>query len=239
MRYLEKHLQQHPIQTPETLCYCPTTQFRDAGPTRWRKQTGDVTSAKAHLGATTLCKLTPNFWILGPGIGGPAACLFTEPFLLSGCRNLLLFGSCASLDAEQLAIGDICTAQLYVGTENIAHHYDRLQAIKPQLQNKAPSLLILATKLSNTKPANVWSTDVANLESSEKSELMRAAGATVVEMEAAALASLAASYGCQFSTYLIVTDILEDTWKRGFTSPAVVQATEQVAAAIVDSFLPV
>lgn len=234
MRYLEQHLQQHPIQAPETLCYCPTTHFRDAILSQWRKQTGEKTSAKTYLGATTLCKLAPNFWILGPGIGGPAACLFCEPFLHCGSHNLLFFGSCASLSAQQLAIGDICTANAYIGTENIAQHYN---VSKPLRKNQAQSLLTLATKLEAAKPSNIWSTDVPNLESPEKSAIMRNAGAHAVEMETAALAALTSNYGCCFSPYLVVTDVLEDTWKRGFSSPTVIQAINKVSQAIVESFV--
>jgi len=183
------------------------------------------------MGATTLTKLSEKLWLIGPGIGSSAACLFTEPFLICGCKNILFFGVCASLDHNALQIGDICSPNQFIGSESIASYYQEISS--PPLTASTSPLL----KLAQVKQVATWSTDIPNFESPAKSRMMKEKGAIAVEMETAALFAMTRNYSCNFQAYLVATDVLEETWLRGFSSKAVEVSISAVAESIVSRFL--
>jgi uridine phosphorylase len=135
------------------------------------------------------------------GMGGPSAAIVVEELIDLGARTLLRIGTCGAL-RESLELGDLVTAAEVVATDGTSAALGAGTRLEPDaallealLAGGAPAVTALSTDLfydPRADPAADW----------------LAAGADVVEMEAAALLAVAGRRGAAAAVVLGVTDLL-------------------------------
>jgi uridine phosphorylase len=136
--------------------------------------------------------------IQSTGIGGPSAAIVVEELIGLGARVLIRTGTCGSLDGGH-ALGDLVTATEVIGADGASRALgagDRLRA-DPELSE--------ALVARGGRTAIAVSTDLFY-----DPRPLDAAGAAVVEMEAAALLSVAARHGLPAACVLAVSDVVAD-----------------------------
>jgi uridine phosphorylase len=95
--------------------------------------------------------------------------------------------------------------------------------------------LSVAAAGASTDSRIVWSTDAIFLERPAEIQRARERGAAVVDMETAALYSVARYLGARASSVLVVTDELTPVWRPGFHLPEVREAQQHAVTAVIHS----
>ena len=81
------------------------------------------------------------------------------------------------------------------------------------------------------KQGRLWTTDAPYRETSVKIAGFRAAGVQAVDMEVAALLSVAAYRGCEVAALLVVSDeCYHPTWRPGFGAPEMRRGCQEAVA---------
>jgi len=148
-----------------------------------------------------------------PGVGAPLAALFLEEAIDYGCRALVACGGAGALDGD-LAVGHPVVVSAAVRDEGTSYHYlapSRLVEAAPPVVSAIEGVLGRSGVPFTT--GTTWSTDAAYRETREKVALRRAEGCITVEMEAAALLSVARFRGVCLGQLLYAADSLAgDAW---------------------------
>jgi uridine phosphorylase len=136
------------------------------------------------------------------GIGGPSAAIVTEELIDLGARTLLRIGTCGALsDAFEMGrLLAVRTALAYDGASRALGAADRVEA--------DAELLDALVSAGGATPATVVSTDLFYDPREHLPGQWVAEGAVAVEMEAAAIFSVARSRGARAGCLLAVTDLL-------------------------------
>ncbi|MEA2458313.1 MAG: purine-nucleoside phosphorylase [Thermoleophilaceae bacterium] len=142
------------------------------------------------------------------GIGGPSAAIVTEELIDLGARTLLRIGTCGALsDAFEMGrLLAVRTALAYDGASRALGAADRVEA--------DAELLDALVSAGGATPATVVSTDLFYDPREHLPGQWVAEGAVAVEMEAAAIFSVARSRGARAGCLLAVTDLLAGGRKR-------------------------
>lgn len=182
------------------------------------------------------------FSMLASPIGAPVAVMLLEQLIALGARRFLYLGFCGALDPT-LTIGDLFIPQQAIREEGTSYHY--LPAgIEPAA---APAMNgVLQTEVARqdlrAKQGRLWTTDAPYRETAEKIAGFQAAGVQAVDMEMAALLSVAAYRSCEVAALLVVSDeCYHPTWRPGFGAPALRRGCREavpLAAAAADLLGP-
>jgi uridine phosphorylase len=142
------------------------------------------------------------------GIGGPSAAIVTEELIDLGARTLLRIGTCGALsDAFEMGrLLAVRTALAYDGASRALGAADRVEA--------DAELLDALVSAGGATPATVVSTDLFYDPREHLPGQWVAEGAVAVEMEAAAVFSVARSRDARAGCLLAVTDLLAGGRKR-------------------------
>lgn len=143
--------------------------------------------------------------IQATGMGGPSAAIVIEELIALGARQLIRIGTCGAL-IEDLGIGELVAAEEVLagdGTSTALGAGDRL---------RPDAGLTSALTEAGARTATVVSTDLFYDTRSEPD--WSAAGADVIEMEAATLLALADRHGVAAAVLLGVTDQLAGESRR-------------------------
>ena len=141
------------------------------------------------------------------GMGGPSAAIVIEELIALGARRLVRIGTCGAID-EGLELG-----QLVVASEVVAA--DGLSAALGAGRRLAPDAgLTGALARGGAEVVVAVSTDVFYDPREGVEAEWRAAGAKVVEMEAATLLAVSARRGAEGAVVLAVSDLLADGARR-------------------------
>jgi uridine phosphorylase len=132
------------------------------------------------------------------GMGGPSAAVVTEELISLGARRLVRIGNCAALAAD-LEPGDLVAARAVLSADGASAALGANGAL-----GSDPALLerLLA---AGARPATVVSTDLVYDPRAGQADAWRERGASVVEMEAAAVLQVAALRGVAAACVLAVT----------------------------------
>jgi uridine phosphorylase len=138
------------------------------------------------------------------GMGGPSTAIVVSELIELGAQRLLRVGSCGGLDAT-LQLGSLFVATEAIGDDGTSK---ALAALGSGGDRFPASAELLATLLdAGAASGPVVSTDLF-YDADGRHDGWRAAGARVVEMEAATLFVLAARRGAQAGCALFVSDTL-------------------------------
>jgi DeoD family purine-nucleoside phosphorylase len=134
------------------------------------------------------------------GMGGPSAAIVVEELIDLGARTLIRIGTCGAL-VEELRLGDLVAVEAAIaadGTSQALGADDRVQ----------PDATLTTALLESARPATVVSTDLFYDPREDIQRHWVDQGAQAVEMEAAAVLSVAERRGARAACLLAVTDEL-------------------------------
>jgi nucleoside phosphorylase len=170
----------------------------------------------------------------GFGIGSPAAAAVMEELIAAGVSQFIGIGTAGGLQKD-LEIGSIVVCDRAVRDEGVSHHY-----VQPA--KYAHTSIALTERLKNALEAqgldpfvgSTWTIDAPYRETMEELKQYQAEGVLTVDMEAAALASVASHRRVQFAAAFAVSDTLADlVWDPRFRSPEVARSLDYLYTAAV------
>ena len=142
------------------------------------------------------------------GMGGPSAAIVVEELIELGAKTLVRVGTCGSL-VDGLRLGQLVAVREVLardGTSRALGADGRVAADRELTQALVTS--------GPAQPVVAVSTDLFYDTREDLAEEWRAEGAEAVEMEAAAVLSVAGSHGLAAGCLLGVTDLLAQTGER-------------------------
>lgn len=165
-------------------------------------------SERGLLGYTGTYKGKPVS-VQGTGMGCPGATIVFEELIQLGCKKLIRIGTCGGLQAHH-ALGDLIIAMSAVAADSTAVH---LVNGEPHCPTSSWELLHGATHVAKEQgqPVHVGpivSSDLFYNPDGGQYERWSSRGILAVEMEAAALFTLAALRGVHGACLLTVSDIV-------------------------------
>ena len=172
------------------------------------------------------------------GIGAPAAAIILETFIASGIPRFVSIGTAGSLQ-KSVNIGDIVVCDRAIRDEGTSHHY-----LEPSVFSYASAELTERAKRSLDKiqtPYTVgtsWTVDAPFRETVAEVTKYQEEGILTVEMEAAALFTVAEYRNVQLAAILTVSDTLADlTWNPQFHHPKTQEGLETLYRVAVDALV--
>lgn len=156
----------------------------------------------------TIFEGTPLCLIQAP-VGAPAAAMLADRLIHSGVQAIVACGGCGVLNP--IPSGKILLPITAVRDEGTSYHY-----VKPAFDIKIDAeALDVARKASERsgvsfEECRIWTTDGFFRETPSIIEKRKAQGCSAVDMECAALAAVAQSYGIRFCEILYSGDSLSD-----------------------------
>jgi uridine phosphorylase len=133
------------------------------------------------------------------GIGGPSAAIVCEELIGLGATRLVRIGTCGALDPE-LALGTLVAAERVLPADGTSAALGAADALEPD-----PEMLARLVE-AGARPATVVSSDLFYDPREEAAGTWAAAGAAVIEMEAATILQIAARRGVAAACVLGVSD---------------------------------
>jgi uridine phosphorylase len=173
---------------------------------------------------------TPVFWPIARGdiqglpiaiarlpIGAPAAASALELMIAAGVRTAIIVGSAGSIQPS-LPIGSLIVADRALRREGTSYHYTPASEYVSASADLIDGLLSSAQRRGRSNPTVgcTWTTDAPYRECTETVASLRSAGVLCVEMEAAALYTVAAHRGTRIALVAAISDQLHGQWMPGF-----------------------
>jgi uridine phosphorylase len=134
------------------------------------------------------------------GMGGPSAAIVCEELIALGARRLVRIGTCGAL-GDGLELGELVAAQAVLPADGASAALGADGLLRPD------AAMTAAMVDAGARPATVVSTDLFYDPREGTADDWAGRGAAVVEMEAAALLSVAARHGVAAACALAVTDV--------------------------------
>ncbi len=150
--------------------------------------------------------------------GAPAAVIALEEAAVLGAKTVLLFGSCGSL-VPDLRIGALVVPTRGYSDEGTSRHYGGKRWSEPD-HGLARSVFLTCQRHGlEVRTGGVWTTDAPYRESRARVKALVARGVVGVDMEAAALFTVARFRRVRIAGLFVVSDELAgDAWNPGFFS---------------------
>jgi uridine phosphorylase len=163
--------------------------------------------------------------IQATGMGGPSAAIVVEELLGLGARVLVRTGTCGTLDAD-IRLGELVTATEVLAADGASSALGAGERVRPD-----PELAAALRRAGAERAVRAVSTDLFYDPRAEVEQRWRRAGAAVVEMEAAAVLTVAARAGVPAACVLLVTDVLRDGGRERLDQDEL-EASEQRLGAV-------
>jgi len=156
------------------------------------------------------------FFLAGPAVGAPMAVLTLEKLVALGAKRIIVYGWCGTL-TETLRLGDILLPTWALSEEGTSGHYP----VESRPEASHVLRLALADYLQGRNIASisgpVWTTDAPYRETWDKVSMYSRQSLLGVDMEFAALCTVAAFRGVDLAAVLLVSDELwRRPWQPGF-----------------------
>jgi uridine phosphorylase len=159
--------------------------------------------------------------------GAPAAAIDLEYAIAWGVRRFIVVGTAGSLQAS-LAIGELVVCDRAIRDEGTSRHYaEPGRYAFPSRQLTGGLVEALERRGSPHRCGTTWTTDAPFRETRTDVRGYRAEGVAVVDMEAAALFSVARYREVEIAAAFVVSDSLAaDSWQPGFHREATVRGVQ-------------
>ncbi len=157
-----------------------------------------------------------RLFLAGPAVGAPMAVICLEQLIAMGATRVLLYGWCGSLRPE-LSIGELFVPDGILSEEGTSAHYPTVAPLpeSPVFQNIVTGWL--STQGYGIKQGRLWTTDGLFRETREKVATYGKQGIMAVDMEYAALCTVAAYRQVSLAAVMLVSDELSHAdWKPGY-----------------------
>ena len=135
------------------------------------------------------------------GMGGPSAAIVVEELIDLGASTLVRIGTCGAL-ADGFELGELVAAPHVLAADGASRALGAADLVE------ADPGLTGALERTGARPVTAVSSDLFYDPRPDEAERWRAAGAEVVEMEAATVLTVAARRGARAACLLAVTDLL-------------------------------
>jgi uridine phosphorylase len=175
-----------------------------------------------------------SFFMAGPAVGAPMAVLTLEKLIALGGRNFIVYGWCGSLTSA-LQTGDVLLPTRAISDEGTSGHYP--VESRPESCRETRSLLEqnLTAKGYTVLSGPVWTTDAPYRESRQKIIELGDQGILGVDMEFAALCTVAAFRKVELTAVMLVSDeLFHEEWKPGFDTKAFKQKSKSVLDYLIE-----
>jgi len=172
--------------------------------------------------------------LLAPALGAPYAVMVLEKLIVLGARMVLALGWCGSLQSS-LGIGDLVLPAATVSTEGTSRHYP----LGEQPPDPDPELFGILRQLlrdsdNRWQEGTVWSTDGFYRETVDLVRRYQAQGVLGVDMEMAALFTVARFRQVPAAGLLVVSDELATgRWNPGYRSGTFRRARDRAARLVL------
>jgi uridine phosphorylase len=174
----------------------------------------------------------------GFGIGAPAAANVLESLAAIGVQRFVSMGTAGSLRPD-LDVGDVVTCDRAVRDDGVSHHYAPAglwAEPSPGLTGHLHRSLEAAGLDPTTGPA--WTVDAPFRETVAEARHYADLGVAVVEMEAAALFTVARHRGVEIAAAFAVSDSLADgRWVPQFGHPRLAASLTRMVPAAIEALL--
>jgi uridine phosphorylase len=206
------------------------------------RSTEDFTRASSvplHRGLYTLPSTDHRVGVLGGfGFGAPIASLLMEDFIALGTQKFISIGTAGGLQRDR-RVGDIVLCDRAIRDEGVSHHY-----VAPGKYADASTRLTrqlagaFAAKAVTYRTGCSWTIDTPYRETLEEIRRYREEGVECVEMEAAAVFSVAACRSVQIGSAFVISDLLaDDVWEPQMRSEATAAGLRTLYDAAVAALL--
>jgi uridine phosphorylase len=156
-----------------------------------------------------------NLVIVNPGMGAPLAALTLEVMIALGCRKFIACGSCGVLKAE-IKDGVVIIPASALRDEGVSYHYlspSRTVEMNPLVIGKLEA--VLQKHHIHYETGKTWTTDAIYRETKGRIAKLKEEGCIAVEMECAALLSVAKFRDVLFGQYITASDdVSGNEWDR-------------------------
>ena len=171
------------------------------------------------------------------GVGGPAAAVMIEELIGWGVRRFISIGTAGSLVAD-LPPGSLLLCDGALRDEGTSYHYVPAGGLARPHAGLTDRLgKALSDQGLGYRRGPTWTTDAIYRETAGEVELFRNEGALVVEMEAAALFSVARYRKVEMAACFSVSDTLAElAWRPEFHSETTVDGLNKIFEAALEAF---
>lgn len=172
------------------------------------------------------------------GIGAPTAVMTLEELIAIGVKNVISLGAAGGIQ-QDLNPGDIIICERAIRDEGTSHHYvaaEKFAHASADLTNR----LIESVKKKGVsiRKGSSWTTDAPYRETIEELTRYRKEGVLTVEMEAAALFTVAAYRHVNVSSVFAISDVLnEDGWHQSYYSEEKIDGLQQIFNAALETLV--
>jgi uridine phosphorylase len=168
--------------------------------------------------------------------GAPAVASFTEELIARGARKILLLGAAGSLQPH-LKVGDYVIPTEAIRDEGVSSHY-LPKGVRAEASKKIVGALERACRehRATYRKGLVWTMGAPFRELKSKVIDLQKRGCLAVEMETAAVFSVAIFRGVEASAFLCISDELAELkWKLEFYSKKLKSAEEKMVDIVIDA----
>jgi uridine phosphorylase len=171
----------------------------------------DIPPSPGHRGIYTLPSTDHRVGVLGGfGFGSPVTTLLMEDFIALGTSKFISIGTAGGLQRGS-RVGDIVLCDRAIRDEGVSHHY------VPPGKYSEPSIELTGCLADELDRGGVrystgcaWTIDTPYRETVEEARQYQQEGVACVEMEAAALFSVAVCRSVQVASAFVISDLLSD-----------------------------
>jgi uridine phosphorylase len=168
-------------------------------------------TSPAHRGIYTLPSTNHKVGVLGGfGFGSPVATLLMEDFIALGTTKFVSIGTAGALK-EDSRVGDIVLCNQAIRDEGVSHHYlAPAKFAEPSIELTGRLANELARRGVEYTAGCSWTIDTPYRETLEEIRQYQLEGVACVEMEAAALFSVAQCRSVHVASAFVISDLLID-----------------------------
>ncbi|MEA3548533.1 MAG: nucleoside phosphorylase [Thermodesulfobacteriota bacterium] len=176
-----------------------------------------------------------SFFLAGPAVGAPMAVMTLEKLIALGAAKVVVLGWCGSL-SQSLHVGDILLPTWAVSEEGTSNHYP-LQDKPHSSENLRTQLKTILWSEFQVQEGPIWTTDAPYRETRAKVTKYGDRGILGVDMEFAALNTVAAFRGVEVAGAMLISDELyQPEWRPGFLSKSFRKQSRKFFQLLVDNF---
>lgn len=174
------------------------------------------------------------FFVAGPAVGAPMAVLTLEKLVALGAKRVIVYGWCGAL-IETVCAGDVLLPTWALSEEGTSTHYP--VNCRPEASPALRLALEARMQDRNITPISgpVWTTDAPYRETWDKVRAYSRQSLLGVDMEFAALCTVAAFRGIDLAAILLVSDELwRQPWQPVFKGKRFKQRSRLVLEILFD-----
>jgi len=176
-----------------------------------------------------------DIFISGPAVGAPMAVLSLDKLIALGAKRVIVYGWAGSIN-QKLSCGNLLLPTQWQSSEGTSCHYPLpgLAAKSSDELRGRLEILFKAPGSPKVKQGPIWTTDAPYRETGELVKMQASKGAMAVEMEFAALATVALFRKIELAGALLISDaLLERPYISKVSSKEFQKQSRKIARTII------